>query len=310
MNNILVSVCVVTYNHANFIKKCLDNILMQEVNFSYEILLGEDASNDGTREICKEYARKHPNKIRLFLRSRKDVIYYNDKPTGRYNFIQTMKEAKGKYVALCEGDDYWTNPLKLQKQIDFLNANSAYSLCYHRVRGLYPNQKEKPTACAFLENTTITKTDLYRNNIIPTCSVVYRNHGQFIDEFAQLPFGDWPLHLQSLRLGKGYYMHETMGVYSIHHNGYWSQEGELYKIQQFISVYDIFKKNFTSNKREVKLFNQAFAKMYAYLVITKLKERDIKKVWFYTRESTKKMGFTPLFLKILEIMRRRYLNLF
>ena len=116
----LVSICVVTYNHQNYIKQCLDGVLMQECNFEYEVLLGEDNSTDTTRKLCIEYAERFPDKIRLFLHDRSNVIYINGKPTGRFNFIYNLKQAKGKYIALCEGDDYWTDPTKLQKQVDFL----------------------------------------------------------------------------------------------------------------------------------------------------------------------------------------------
>ncbi|MGO2103616.1 MAG: glycosyltransferase [Psychroflexus halocasei] len=121
--NPLVSVCVQTYQHVNYIKSCLESILEQKTDFNFEILLGEDMSTDGTREICIEYAEKHPDKIRLFLHHRENNIKINGNPTGRFNFLYNLYTAKGKYIALCEGDDYWTDPLKLQKQVDFLEAN-------------------------------------------------------------------------------------------------------------------------------------------------------------------------------------------
>src|SRR5690606_36284281 len=128
-----LSVLVTTYNHANYIAQCLDSILMQQTTFPFEIILGEDESTDGTREICKDYAQKHPDIIKLFLRSRKDVIYINGKPTGRFNFLASLKACTGKYIALCEGDDFWTDPLKLQKQVDFLEANPEYEACFTNI---------------------------------------------------------------------------------------------------------------------------------------------------------------------------------
>src|SRR5690606_9059601 len=101
-----------------------------QTTFPFEIILGEDESSDGTREICIQYAAKHPDKIKLFLRSRKDVIYINGNPTGRFNFIENLKACSGKYIALCEGDDYWTDPLKLQKQVDFLEAYVDHTICW------------------------------------------------------------------------------------------------------------------------------------------------------------------------------------
>jgi len=113
----IISVCVQTYNHSNYIRHCLNSILEQQTNFDFEILLGEDASTDGTREICIEYAEQYPDKIRLFLHHRENNIKIGDQPTGRFNFLYNLFSAKGKYIALCEGDDYWTDPFKLQKKV-------------------------------------------------------------------------------------------------------------------------------------------------------------------------------------------------
>src|SRR5690606_12226069 len=84
------------------------------------------------REICQRYAAEHPDRIRLFLRNRKDVMYIMGRPTGRANLLHLLGEAKGKYIALCEGDDYWTDPLKLQRQVDFMEAHPDYMACFHR----------------------------------------------------------------------------------------------------------------------------------------------------------------------------------
>ena len=129
----LVSVCVQTYKHENYIKQCLDGILMQKTNFEFEILLGEDDSPDRTREICIEYADKYPNKIRLFLHDRSNVIYINGNATGRYNFIYNLTNAKSKYIALCPGDDYWTDPLKLKKQVNFLEKNDDVNIVHTEI---------------------------------------------------------------------------------------------------------------------------------------------------------------------------------
>ena len=115
----LVSVCVQTYQHVDYIEDCLEGILMQETSFSYEILLGEDASTDSTRNICIEYAERYPDKIRLFLHSRENNIEIGGQPTGRFNYLYNLYNANGKYIALCEGDDYWTDSLKLQKFLNF-----------------------------------------------------------------------------------------------------------------------------------------------------------------------------------------------
>ena len=130
----MVSVCVQTYQHVHYIRRCLDSILEQRTNFGFEILLGEDASTDGTREICIEYSNQNTDKIRLFLLDRKNVVYLNGRATGRYNLINNLKKSNGKYIAHCQGDDYWNDPDKLQKQVDFLETHDDHAICYHNMR--------------------------------------------------------------------------------------------------------------------------------------------------------------------------------
>lgn len=127
----LVSVCVQTYQHGRYIEECLDSILMQRTNFAFEIILGEDESTDGTREICLSYAKKYPNIIQLILRSRKDVILINGKASGRGNMLENMRRARGKYIAFLEGDDYWTDPEKLQFQVDFMEKHPECFMINH-----------------------------------------------------------------------------------------------------------------------------------------------------------------------------------
>ena len=113
MNNVTVSVLMITYNHENFIREAIEGVLMQKTDFPIELIIGEDCSTDGTRKIVMEYASKYPDIIRPLL---------PDSNLGMMkNFIETMQAATGKYIALCEGDDYWTDPYKLQKQVDILN---------------------------------------------------------------------------------------------------------------------------------------------------------------------------------------------
>ena len=120
----LLSVVTITYNHAPYIAKCIESVLMQQVNFPMEFIIAEDCSTDGTRAICEEYAKKYPDLIRLITSETNVGVNPNE--------LRAMKAVKGKYIAYCEGDDYWTDPLKLQKQVDFLESHSDYSVCFHR----------------------------------------------------------------------------------------------------------------------------------------------------------------------------------
>jgi glycosyltransferase involved in cell wall biosynthesis len=224
----LVSVCCITYNHVNYIKDALDGFLMQKTDFPFEICLGEDESFDGTREICKTYAQKYPEKIRLFLRNRKDVMYINGRATGRYNFLETLKVCKGKYIALCDGDDYWTDPYKLQKQVDFLEANSEYSFCGSEIiiedeKGKYLDkfpylQKGKDINIFNLENYLY-----YPFSVFHTSSIVMRKYSEIIiDKLSKYSLGDLAITVSLLTLGDGYMFNEKFSTYRIHKGGIWS----------------------------------------------------------------------------------------
>lgn len=127
MNTPLVSICCITYNHAQFIRKCLDGFLMQQTDFPIEILIHDDCSTDGTTEIIREYEAKYPDLIFPLYEEENQYQQSKAAEIDLYNY----RRARGKYIAYCEGDDYWTDPLKLQKQVDFMEANPEYSVCFH-----------------------------------------------------------------------------------------------------------------------------------------------------------------------------------
>lgn len=129
----LLSVVTITYNHAPYIAKCIEGVLMQQVNFPMEFIVAEDCSTDGTRAICEEYAKKYPDLIRLLPSEGNMGAVMNEQ--------RAFEAARGKYIATCEGDDYWTNPLKLQKQVDFLESHSDYSVCFHRFKRYHANDE-------------------------------------------------------------------------------------------------------------------------------------------------------------------------
>lgn len=220
--NVRVSVCVPTYQHASTIEKCLDSILDQDSGFTYEILIGEDHSTDGTREICLKYASKHPDKIRLFLHSRENNISINGQPTGRFNLLYLLSQANGEYIALCEGDDWWTDRNKLRLQTQAMadapachvscHPASAESLHYSKsggVFGYHGNEKKiLPASDAILIG----------GGFCPTLSIMFRR-----DIVSSLP--EWLLHapvldyyLMALASSAGgcLYIPGIMGAYGYH----------------------------------------------------------------------------------------------
>ncbi len=214
--NPTVSVCITTFNHYQFIKMALDSVLKQKTNFEFEILLSEDDSNDGTREICIEYAKKYPSKIKLFLHSRENNITINNKPTGRFPFIWNLQKAKGKYIALLDGDDYWTNPLKLQKQIDFMESNPEVVLNFHLCQYLV-NDKLIHQPKSQLDYDYTIKNLLSKWNI-PTGSMLLRNifkENSLPDWFYLTQSGDISLAMLLYDKGKFELMNEYMSTYRL-----------------------------------------------------------------------------------------------
>ncbi len=224
----LVSVCITTYNHAAFIEQCVLSVLNQKTNFEFEICLGEDDSSDGTREICQELASQHPDKIRLFLRDRKDVYYINGRATGRYNFFHTLKACKGKYIAIIDGDDYWCDEFKLQKSIDILENNSEIVLVHHDVEIVdeYGNLSGKTMMPSNFPQIAGIEQMIETNRATASSVVMKNMNSAKLDGwFWQTSMGDWPLNLTALQGGgKMYAIKEVMSCYRQHSGGVWSSQ--------------------------------------------------------------------------------------
>jgi glycosyltransferase involved in cell wall biosynthesis len=250
----LASICILTYQHVNYIKQCLDGILMQQTTFPFEILLGEDASSDGTREICLEYAANHPDKIRLFLHHRENNIAINGTPTGRFNFLYNLYNARGKYIAICEGDDYWTDPLKLQKQVDFLEGNKKYNYCGHK-SCVKKNEHIKKIV---LDVEILTFKELIFKNRLNTSSLVFRRESisHFPDFFYTLSAGDWALQLLAIKGSNAYVLDEYMSVYRLHNGGIWSTLDNQTMCRQGVQIMNAFKEIY-NDKKSIKLIEAA-----------------------------------------------------
>ncbi len=214
----LVSVVIQTYNHDKYIAECLDSILAQDTIFPYEIIIGEDESTDTTRAICKKYAAEHPDIIRLFQRSEKDKIYIRGKKTGRFNWISNVKASRGKYIAVCEGDDFWTDTKKLQKQFDFMEVNPDYSICFHNA--VVKDERDILVKKKFFKNSktykdTYTIEDTFGEWFIPTASLFFVNHPdfEFPEWYSKVTSGDLSLICLMAQFGKIKYLDENMCCY-------------------------------------------------------------------------------------------------
>ncbi len=219
MSDILVSVCCSTFNHEKFIAKALDGFLMQKNNFKTEILINDDCSEDNTVSILKEYNNRYPGFFDITFQTE------NQYSKGVKPFSQMLfPKVKGKYIALCEGDDFWTNPDKLQKQVDFLEKNQDYSLCFHKCKIVDENDAEIDSETfEHLEGKDYVGSELLEKWSIPTASVMFRaeylNH---ILKRAKTPgylYGDTPMFLTLLENGKARCLANNMSAYRIHRGG-------------------------------------------------------------------------------------------
>lgn len=213
----LLSVAMITYNHAPYIAQAIDSVLRQETRFPIEIVLGEDCSTDGTREIVREYQRNHPRVLRALLPE--------SNLGATQNFVATLAECRGRYVATLEGDDYWTATDKLQKQVDFLEAHPECSLSCHRVQYIYADGSRPPHG--YREDVAAgfyTPDHLIRDFFVKTCSVVMRGEWtRNLPEWMQLSFiGDWPLFCLAALHGKVALLDDNMAGYRVHAGGFWS----------------------------------------------------------------------------------------
>lgn len=250
-SNTKVSVSITTYNHGQFIAQALDSVLAQKVNFNFEILLGEDDSSDGTREICIDYANRYPDKIKLFLHDRADVIHINGRPTGRRNLLNNLEQASGDYVALLDGDDYWTDLNKLQIQVDYLDSNSACSLCFHNVIMDYGNDSKSRLFHLEKIDSSHSTTDLLKSNFIPTPSVLLRR-SSLPNPFPHLIYlvmpGDWLIHIILSTKGSIDYIDRVMGVYRMHGKGVWSsltkEQALFFDCDFYCNIFDWLDKKF------------------------------------------------------------------
>jgi glycosyltransferase involved in cell wall biosynthesis len=259
MNVPLVSVCVQTFQHKDFIGKCLDSILRQKTDFPFEIIVGEDDSTDGTREICTEYAQAHPSLIRLFLRSEKDKVYLFGSKTGRFNFISNLRAARGKYVALIDGDDYIVDDYKLQKQVGMLEQNNELSVCFHQVyiedmrKASQRNRKTELHVSQYPSlptyPTVFTLQDEVRENLIAMSSCMFRRSciDPVPDWFWQVPMIDYPLHLHNAKQGKIGYLPDPMTVYVVHNESMWSTKGKLFQHIKLWHLFTVLTRNHTGH---------------------------------------------------------------
>lgn len=269
MDKPLVSICSITYNHAPYIRECLDGFLMQKTDFPFEIIIHDDASTDGTSDIIREYAEKYPNIIFPIIQLENQYSKHR-----RFDLIikSCIDISKGKYIAFCEGDDYWTDPLKLKKQIDYLESNSDCNLCYTDVSLL--NTRTGTITDKFLQNGKVHSSPrfedhLFNRGYIAPCTWVFRKKRfpVYNKIYADLTF---PMALDFMATNSVHFMTECTAIYrqlneSASHSHDWEKN---YNFAKGVSEIQLDYATKYSNIISDKLFKQIQLKAYKSILLS------------------------------------------
>lgn len=231
-----VTVIITTYDHERFIGEAIDGVLMQETNFDYDVVIIEDCSTDRTREIVTEYQKAHPEKIRLVL---------PEVNTGdNSEFMNAILSSSSPYVAILDGDDYWTSPHKLQKQVDYLDLHPECAICFHNVRILYDDGSQAPRDSKSSDQKEVsTLEDLIEGCFIETCSTMFTRNalGEFPSWYTNDKSADWSLFILAAQQGKIGYINEVMAVYRKHSGGYWTGLARAEQLERIIEFYEVLR---------------------------------------------------------------------
>lgn len=228
-----VSVAMVTYKHEKFITQAVESVMMQQTDFPYELVIGEDCSPDRTREIVVDLQRRYPDRIRLLLPDRNLGMRAND--------LQTLRACDGEDVAILEGDDFWTSREKLKKQVRFLECHPECSACFHPVTQICDDGRKEPVTVGLSRDKRFfSLEDLISQKLASTCSVMYRNYfkGIFPEWYHKIGFGDWALQILHAEHGLLGYFDEVMASYRVHAGGVWSTTSRTWQLEQLVFLYE------------------------------------------------------------------------
>lgn len=216
-----VSIICLTYNHASYIRECLDGFLMQQTDFPYEVIIHDDASTDGTTEIIKEYATKYPNIIKPIIQTENQYSKHH-----KFGLIieDCFSHSLGEYIALCEGDDYWTDCQKLQIQVNFMKNHKDYTMCFHNALSKWEYGGRDTAIFSNIKNRDYSGKEIFEGWIVPTASTLIKADvlgSQLYKSILKNPdfiYGDTPLFCTCGALGKIRGLNRVMSVYRRNQN--------------------------------------------------------------------------------------------
>ena len=271
LKNLKVSVCVISYNQEQYIKNCLERILGQKTNFNFDIVIGEDCSTDNTAAIIKQFIDSN-NNIRL--------LDNNINIGALPNFVRSLHACTGKYVAFCEGDDFWVDENKLQKQVDFLEDNPKYGGVSTNNKWYIENEDTYETS--ILEEGEISFEELCRNNLINSQTMLFkREFIKDIDWMKALKIGDWALHLLVASQQPYYRLPEITAVYRVHEGGIHSLLREEFKIKNRLGVLIAVLENVNLSEKRKTLLKESIKRLLLKLVAYQPKDIKIIRRQFY-----------------------------
>lgn len=259
-----VSVVTICYNQEKYIGEALQSFVEQQTDFPFEIIVADDKSTDKTPEIIEAYAKKYPDLFVPVLRKKNYGV--------QKNMRDALKRARGAYIALCEGDDYWTDNTKLQRQADFLDSHPAYGMCFHPVRVFFQNKEEEDSFFPAPEKGHVfTVNELLRWNFIQTNSVMYRkqNYDKMPEEALPL---DWYMHLYHAQFGKIGYIDRVMGAYRRHASGIWwaahNNRDELWRKHalEYLHTYKAILSMYGGDKKHVAILRNGTAEIFENII--------------------------------------------
>lgn len=283
----LVSISCITYNHEPYIAQALNGFLMQKTSFPFEVLIHDDASTDRTADIIREYEKKFPNLIKPIYQKENQYSKGFTSVSATWNFPR----AQGKYIALCEGDDYWIDENKLQMQVDFLENNPEYGMCFHDAVVVNELENEVDSFSYHVIEKDYSATELFENWVVPTASMLFKKEILCYKLADRKNFiaGDIVLVEQACVYGKVHGFKKKMSVYRIQENGLtWSKERREKTLRLHPNHYIALKKNFPLISKFV--INKKISESYlilAYKIGTK------KEKFFWLINSIRYGGLYP-----------------
>lgn len=318
MNEILVSIWCLTYNHELYIRDAIEGFLAQKTSFGYEIIIHDDASTDKTAEIIREYEQKYPNLIRGIYQEENQ--FGKNQPSIEWILELEKQNCKGKYIALCEGDDYWIDAQKLQLQVDYLEAHPECIMTVHDTIDMDYKNYTVNSRSIFAKDCTIPPNMIIMQDIlIPAASIMHRKELLLMDKpFLNMGIGDFPMELFALTKGEVYYFSRIMSVYRYRHQDSWTTtitEGQnLYFIHNILMInFLLFFNDYTNRVYEKFIMSKLQRHVDTVIVLPKCKKIETVFDFYEEYDELTHKKYHEIFERIeriyLQIFDENYLNM-